>query len=429
MTQTERTSAISGFYKLTPSQRREMVASFAGLDESDVATLSDFGVLGEATANRMIENVIGTWPMPLGVASNFLIDGKEYFVPLALEEPSVVAAASNMAKATRSRGGITTSNSDPVMIAQIQLAEVADPNAARLKILEHRERLVELANQQDPILVKFGGGARDLEVRLIQSIAGPMVVTHLKVDCRDAMGANAVNTMAEALAPEIEALTGGRVYLRILSNLAVHRLARARAVIAPEAIGGPEVVDGIVSAYHFAAADPFRAATHNKGIMNGIDAVVVATGNDWRAVEAGAHTYAAWRAAEIGSLSLTTWEKAENGDLVGTIELPMPVGLVGGATATHPVAKTCVKILGVRSASELASIVASVGLVQNLAALRALASEGIQKGHMGLHARNVAVAAGAEGDEIEQVVALLKKGGKVRADLAEKALAEVRGKG
>ncbi len=429
MTENERTSAVSGFYKLTPAQRREIVARFAGLEEADKETLADFGVLGEETADRMIENVIGTWPLPLGVASNFLIDNKEYFVPLALEEPSVVAAASNMAKATRSRGGITTSNSDPIMIAQIQLAEVADPNAAKLKILEHRERLIELANQQDPILVKFGGGARDLEVRIIRTPTGPMVVTHLKVDCRDAMGANAVNTMAEALAPEIEELTGGRVYLRILSNLAVHRLTRARAVIPPENLGGPEVVDGIVSAFSFAVSDIFRAATHNKGIMNGIDAVVLATGNDWRAVEAGAHTFAAWRATETGSFSLTNWEKAANGDLVGTIELPMPVGLVGGATATHPVARTCVKILGVKTAQELASIIASVGLVQNLAALRALASEGIQKGHMGLHARNVAVAAGAEGDEIDKVVALLKKGGKVRADLAEKALTQVRGEG
>jgi len=429
MTENERTSAVSGFYKLTPAQRREIVARFAGLEEADKETLADFGVLGEETADRMIENVIGTWPLPLGVASNFLIDNKEYFVPLALEEPSVVAAASNMAKATRSRGGITTSNSDPIMIAQIQLAEVADPNAAKLKILEHRERLIELANQQDPILVKFGGGARDLEVRIIRTPTGPMVVTHLKVDCRDAMGANAVNTMAEALAPEIEELTGGRVYLRILSNLAVHRLTRARAVIPPENLGGPEVVDGIVSAFSFAVSDIFRAATHNKGIMNGIDAVVLATGNDWRAVEAGAHTFAAWRATETGSFSLTNWEKAANGDLVGTIELPMPVGLVGGATAPHPVARTCVKILGVKTAQELASIIASVGLVQNLAALRALASEGIQKGHMGLHARNVAVAAGAEGDEIDKVVALLKKGGKVRADLAEKALTQVRGEG
>ena len=426
MTETPRTSAVSGFYKLSPSQRREMVARFAGLDEAEEQSLSDFGAIGEATANRMIENVIGTWPMPLGVASNFLIDEKEYFVPMALEEPSVVAAASNMAKATRKRGGISTSNSDPVMIAQIQLVQVPDPNAARLKILEHRQRLVELANQQDPILVKFGGGARDLEVRIIQTSTGPMVVTHLKVDCRDAMGANAVNTMAEALAPELEELTGGKVYLRILSNLAIHRLTRARAVIAPEDLGGAEVVEGIISAFNFAAADIFRAATHNKGIMNGIDAVVMATGNDWRAVEAGAHTYASWRAAETGNLSLTNWEKAANGDLVGTIELPMPVGLVGGATATHPVARSCVKLLGVKTAQELASVIASVGLVQNLAALRALASEGIQKGHMGLHARNVAVAAGAEGDEIEQVVAILKKGGKVRADLAQKALAEVR---
>jgi len=427
MSDNAKTSAISGFYKLSPAERLAKVAEFADLDHADLKVLGDFGVLGETAADRMIENVIGTLPMPLGVACNVLIDDREYLVPLAVEEPSVVAAVSNMAKATRSRGGITTSNSDPIMIAQIQLVDVPDPNAARLRILEQKEALVELANEQDPVLIRFGGGARDLEVRVIQTGVGPMVISHLLVDCRDAMGANAVNTMAEALAPRIEELTGGRVYLRILSNLAVHRLARARAVIAPEVLGGPDVVNGIISAFAFAAADPFRTATHNKGIMNGIDAVVVATGNDWRAVEAGAHTYAAWRAAETGSLSLTNWEKAANGDLVGTIELPMPVGLIGGATATHPVARACVKILGVESAQELASIIASVGLIQNLAALRALATEGIQKGHMGLHARNVAVGVGAIGDEIEQVVALLRKGGKVRADLAEKALAQVRG--
>ena len=421
-----RTSLVSGFYKRSPAERLRILQEFAVLSDDEVAAIGDYGALGEATASRMIENVVGTMPLPLGIAANFLIDGEEYLVPMALEEPSVVAAASNMAKAARPAGGITTACDDPVMIGQIQLVGLGDPFGAKQLILQHKAELIDLANEQDPILVKFGGGARDLDVRVLDTVRGPMVITHLLVDCRDAMGANAVNTMAEALGPRLESLTGGRVYLRIISNLAVHRLARARAVWKADTLGGAEVVDGILQAFAFACADPYRVATHNKGIMNGIDPVVIATGNDWRAVEAGAHTYVWWKE---GDASLTHWEKNADGDLVGTIELPMPVGLVGGATATHPTAKACVRALGLEipgGARKLAGIIAAVGLCQNLGALRALATEGIQRGHMGLHARNLAVAAGAEDDEVDAVAERLKAGGKVRADLAAQYLAELR---
>jgi len=295
-----------------------------------------------------------------------------------------------------------------------------------MTILGHRDEILALANEKDPLLVKLGGGAKDVEVRVIETARGPMVITHLIVDCRDAMGANAVNTMAEAVAPHLEEWTGGRVYLRIISNLAMRRLARARALFAKDAIGGEDVVDGIVQAYAFADADPFRCATHNKGIMNGVDAVVVATGNDWRAIEAGAHAYAAWKST--GYRSLSTWEKDANGDLVGTIEMPMAVGLVGGATAVHPTAKANVHLLGVKTAQELAEVIVSVGLAQNFAALRALATEGIQRGHMSLHARNIAATVGAKGEEIDRVAELLVKEKKVRMDRAREILEELRKK-
>jgi hydroxymethylglutaryl-CoA reductase len=350
---------------------------------------------------------------------------------MAIEEPSVVAAASNAARIAREHGGFTASSSGPIMLGQIQLVGIPDPNGARITILSHRDEILSIANEKDPMLVKVGGGARDIEVRVLESSRGPMVITHLIVDCRDAMGANAVNTMAEAVAPHLEKWTGGRVYLRIISNLAVRRLARSRATFAKETLktdtlAGEEVVEGILQAYAFAEADPFRCATHNKGVMNGIDAVVVATGNDWRAIEAGAHSYAAWKAN--GYRSLTTWEKDAVGDLVGTIELPMAVGLVGGATAVHPTAKANVKLLGVKSAQELGEVIASVGLAQNFAALRALATEGIQRGHMSLHARNIAVTVGAVGDEVDRVVEVLVKERKVRMDRAKEILTDLRAK-
>ncbi|MFQ6136002.1 MAG: hydroxymethylglutaryl-CoA reductase, degradative [Candidatus Hydrothermarchaeales archaeon] len=418
-----RSSRISGFYKLSPEERLKVVKEFAGLNDEEVEAIRNTGGIDIEQVDRMIENVVGTQDVPLGIATNFLIDGKDYLIPMAIDEPSVVAAASNAAKMARAKGGFKTSATEPLMIGQIQLIDVENPSKAKEQILAKKDEIIELANEQDPILVKFGGGMKDIEVRVIDTITGAMVITHLIVDCRDAMGANAVNTMAEAVAPLIERITGGRVLLRIISNLAVHRLARAEAVFAKEVIGGEETVDAIIKAYAFAAADPYRCATHNKGIMNGITAMVLATSNDTRAIEAGAHAYAAFG----GSYKpLTTYEKNEDGDLVGRIELPLAVGLIGGATAVHPIARANVKILGVKTASDLARIMAAAGLAQNFAALRALATEGIQRGHMSLHARNVAIMAGAEGEMIDGVVEILLKEGKVRFDRAKEIVEELK---
>lgn len=411
------TSELKGFYKLPLEERLRTLKEVAGLSAEDIKILQETG-LGMDQAQKMIENVVGTFELPFGVAVNFLISGKDYVIPMVIEEPSVVAAASNAAKLARPGGGFSTSSTDPIMIGQIQLVNVDSPSSARLQILEQKQTILELANQQDPVLLRFGGGCKDIDVKVLDN---GMVVTHLLVDCRDAMGANAVNTMAEAVAPLIEDIMGGQVYLRIISNLATYRLARARATFKKEVIG-PETVDGIVEAYEFARADPFRAATHNKGIMNGITAVVLATGNDTRAVEAGAHAYASLSGRYT---SLTHWEKDGNGDLKGSIEIPMAVGLVGGATKSHPVAQVAVKILNVKTAPELGEIMAAVGLAQNFAALRALATEGIQRGHMKLHAKNIAQMAGAAGDLIEKVAGQMVKEGKVRADRAEEILKEL----
>ena len=411
-----KSSRIPGFYKLPVEERLKKVAEFANLTEEEVELLKKEGNLSLEIADRMIENVIGTMAYPFGIATNFLINGKEYLIPMVIEEPSVVAAASNAAKMTRSKGGIHTSSTGPIMIGQIQLVDVKDPYAQKMRILEEKEEILKIANEQDPVLVKFGGGAKDVEVRVIDSPKGPMVITHLIVDVRDAMGANAVNTMCEAVAPFIERITGGRVYLRIISNLADKRLVRARTVVDKEVVGGEEVVDGIVSAWAFAAADPYRAATHNKGILNGVIAVALATGQDHRAIEAGAHAYA----AKTGKyMPLTTWEKNEDGDLVGTLEMPMAVGIVGGATKVHPVARIALKILGVKTATELAEIMGAVGLAQNLAALRALAAEGIQYGHMRLHARNLAMMAGATPEIVDKIVEIMVRERKIRYDRAE----------
>lgn len=421
-----KSSRISGFYKLPPEERLEKVADIRGLSDEDLSALRDHKVSGVGLADRMIENVIGTMQVPLGVATNFVINGKDYLIPMAIEEPSVVAAASNAARLARETGGFFTSNSGPIMRAQIQATGVSDPEGARARVFEAKEDLLELANEQDPMLVQLGGGAKDIEVHVIRSDMGPMVVTHLIVDCKDSMGANAVNTMAEALAPSVEAITGGRVYLRILSNLADLRLTRARTTITAESLGGAEIVEGFLLSHTLAEVDPYRAATHNKGVMNGISAVVLATGNDTRAVEAGAHTYAA-RSGRYGSL--TRWEKNGDGDLVGSIETPLAVGLVGGATKSHPTARLAVKILGVESAVELAEIIAAVGLAQNFGAVRALATEGIQRGHMSLHAKNVAAAAGAAPEEIARVVEVMVREQEIRQDRAEEILAEIRGGG
>ncbi len=422
------------YYKKTPKERLEIVKKFTGITDEEAAILAKEGNLPIDLANRMIENVVGTHTLPLGIATNFVIDGKEKAIPFAVEEPSVVAASSYAAKLCKEKGGFTTSADDPIMIGQVQLVNIKDAHAAKKAIDAKRQELIDYANKIDPcVLVKFGGGLRDIECRVLETERGPMIVLHLIVDCRDAMGANAVNTLAETLAPKFEELSGGKVRLRIISNLAVHRKARAKAVWTKAALEestkgvfkGEDVVEAILDAYAFAAADPYRATTHNKGIMNGIDAVVIATGNDWRAIEAGAHSYA----AITGKYKpLTKYYKDKDGNLVGEIELPIAVGLVGGATKTHPVAQVCVKILQIKSAQELARVIAAVGLAQNFAALRALATEGIQRGHLRLHAKNIAIMAGAKESEIDIVGDQMAKEGKVRVDRAAEILAELRKK-
>jgi hydroxymethylglutaryl-CoA reductase len=414
-------SRIPGFYKLGPSERLAQLQARTGLTDQEVAVLGGSLGLDVAQADRISENVVGTFGLPLGIAVNFLINGREYLVPMAIEEPSVVAGASHAAKLAREGGGFTAEAPDSLMIGQIQVLGLRDLDKSRRKVWEQREALLALANEQDPLLVELGGGARDLEVRLLpDTLAGPMLVLHLIYDCRDAMGANAINTAVEALAPMVEALTGGQVLLRILSNLADRRLARAHAVIpvralATDELDGREVARRLAQAYALAEVDPYRAATHNKGIMNGIDAVLVATGNDWRAVEAGAHAYAA-RFGHYGSLS--TWETDSDDGLVGTLELPLAVGIVGGATKAHPAARVALEILGVSTARELAEVIVAVGLAQNLAALRALATEGIQRGHMELHARSVAMAAGANGALVDRVASRMVQEGIIRLDKA-----------
>jgi len=410
-----KSSRIPGFYKLPAEERLRKVAELANLTEEEINLLKKEGNLDLEIADRMIENVIGTMAYPFGIATNFLINEKDYLIPMVIEEPSVIAAASNAAKMTRSKGGIYTSSTGPIMIGQIQLVNVKDPYAQKMRILEEKEEILKIANEQDPVLIKFGGGAKDIEVRVIDTPKGSMVITHLIVDVRDAMGANAINTMCEAVAPFVERITGGRVYLRIISNLADRRLVRARTIVDKEAVGGEEVVDGIVLAWAFAAADPYRAATHNKGILNGVVAVALATGQDHRAIEAGAHAYAS-RTGRY--MPLTTWEKNEDGNLVGTLEMPMAVGIVGGATKVHPIAKIALKILGVKTATELAEIMGAVGLAQNLAALRALAAEGIQHGHMRLHARNLAMMAGATPEIVDKIVEIMVRERKIRYDRA-----------
>jgi hydroxymethylglutaryl-CoA reductase len=434
-------SRIAGFYNMTLDERRAKLGDASSLTPEGLFPFTTGGLSAEA-ADHMIENVIGLHSLPLGIALNFQVNGKDVLVPMAIEEPSVVAGASFMAKLARAGGGFTATTTDPLMIGQMQVINVPNLYEAKLKIYENKPELLAEADSIDPVLKKFGGGARDLEVRVIElSPIGPFLVVHLIYDVRDAMGANAVNTACERLAPRVEAITGGKVHLRILSNLADRRIARARCTIPvkelaftvgagtssaqsdlhdrPYMYTGEDVRDGIIAAYAFAAADPYRAATHNKGIMNGVDAVVIATGNDWRAIEAGAHAYAA-RSGKYTSLS--TWGKDAEGNLVGTLEMPMAVGIVGGATKVHPAAQAAVKLMGVKTANELAEIIVSIGLAQNMAALRALATEGIQRGHMSLHARQVAIAAGASGDLIEKVAAQMVTEKVVRIDRAEEIL-------
>jgi hydroxymethylglutaryl-CoA reductase len=418
----KKTSEYSGFYKLRPKERLKVIKDFADLTNEEIELLTKEGNLKMETADRMIENVIGFKSLPLGIAVNFLINGKDYMIPMSIEEPSVVAAASNAAKLARKTGGFTASHTNPVMIGQIQAVEVPNPEQAKKTIMKEKDNILEKANETNSTIVKLGGGAKDLQVKIIDSIKGKMVITELFVDCRDAMGANLVNTMLEAVTPIIEKVTNGKVYLRIISNLATKRLARAKVVYSKEVLGGEDVIDAIIYAYAFAKADPYRAATHNKGIMNGIVAMGIALSQDIRALEAAAHAYA----SQSGQYQpLTTWEKNENGDLIGTIEIPMPVATVGGATSTDPVAKICRKILGVKTATELGEIMATVGLAQNFAAMRALATEGIQRGHMELHARNIAIIAGATGKLIDRVAEIMVKEKEVKVHKAKEILEEL----
>ena len=424
------TSRIPGFYNLPMDERLDKLAEASGLSCQDIEALRTDNGLVDEQADHMVENAIGSFGLPLGIGLNFFVNDQEVLVPMAIEEPSVVAGASFMAKLARLGGGFTASMAAPEMIGQIQVLDVKDLMAASLNLYQHKAELLTEADSVDPLLKKFGGGARDLEVRIIEeSPIGAFLVIHLIYDVRDAMGANAVNTACEKLAAHVEELTGGRVHLKILSNLADRRLARVGCTIPVAALAfddfsGEQVRDGIIAAWAFAVADPYRAATHNKGIMNGVDAVVIATGNDWRAIEAGAHAYAA---RDGRYTSLSTWSKDAQGDLIGELEMPMAVGIIGGATQVHPTARAALKLMGVQTAAELAGIIVSVGLAQNLAALRALATEGIQRGHMSLHARQVAIAAGALGDQIEKVAAQMVANKTVRIDFAEKILKSLEG--
>lgn len=412
-------SRIPGFYLLSPEERLEKVVAIAGLGEDVRQHFSNMGNITPSAADAMIENVIGTLNIPIGIATNLIIDGQAQLVPMATEESSVVAAVCNAARQCRASGGFYTDTSAPVMIAQVQLIDVPNPEFARLRLLSEFEHIKHICDTTDPVLLEHGGGFRDVEVRVLDN----MLIVHLLVDVRDAMGANAVNSMAEAVAPSLAEWSGGRSCLRILSNLADRRIARARATWKLDDIGGEAVREGMLNAYRFADMDPYRAATHNKGIMNGVSAVVLATGNDTRAVEAGAHAYAA-RSGRYRSLS--HWEADGDGNLTGTLEIPMPVGLVGGATRSHPSARHCLNLLGVDTADHLARIIVAVGLAQNFAAMKALATTGIQKGHMALHAKNIALMAGAESDEVERIAVLLVEGGKVRVDIAQNLLQELR---
>lgn len=410
---------------LSPQKRLEAISEvFEGKTELLHSLVGD-GALPLTVADGMIENVIGRFELPLGIATNFQINGKDYLIPMAVEEPSVVAAASYMAKLARSSGGFEAYSDRPIMRAQIQIMGIQDLQTAKERILKHKSELINAANEKDSTLVSLGGGCEDIEVHLFEDTpSGPMLILHLLVDVRDAMGANTVNTMAEYIAPQVEKISQGQVRLRILSNLADKRLATASVKIASSQFetpdyNGNEVIKGILEAASFAAVDPYRAATHNKGIMNGIDPVVVATGNDWRAIEAGAHAYAAITGHYK---SLTHWSSPNECELVGKITIPMAVGLIGGATKTHPTARAALALLGVKSSMELAQVIAAVGLAQNLAALRALATEGIQRGHMTLHARNIALQAGASSSEIDLVVQSMIDNRNVTVDSASQIL-------
>lgn len=414
------------FYQMTVSERQQVLRSEFNCSEEDLSALSGERGLSGETAERMIENVIGRYALPLGAARNFVVNGKSYFVPMVIEEPSVVAAASNGARMAKAGGGFRADADEPLMIGQLQIVGINDLQQAREALEAKKDFLLDLAAESCPNLLKRGGGPRDIELReLPKTEAGPMLILHLIMDVRDVMGANLINTALEYLAPEAEKISGGQIRLRILSNLADRRLARASCTVPPAVLAfkdldGETVISHMLEAAAFAEADPYRAVTHNKGIMNGIDAVVLAVGNDWRSVEAGAHAWAA-RSGQIRPLS--HWRRdPETGNLCGNIELPLAAGIYGGATGVHPGAAAGLKLMGIQSAKELAGVIAAVGLAQNLAALKALATEGIQRGHMSLHARQVAMAAGAQGEAADRIAAQMIRDNRISLSYAAELL-------
>ena len=416
---TDFSSDISGFYKLSLEERQHQLVKWLNLNQEEHELMRTLGYFSPSQIDRLIENVVGSYQLPLGLAFNFKINSKDYIIPMVIEEPSVVAAASKIAKIAREHGGFVSDEVKSIMISQIQLTKIKDIDIAKENIAKNKEKILNIANEQDPLLCQLGGGAKDLEVREIETRKGKMLILHLLVDVRDAMGANVVNTMAEAVTPYIEDLCNSKIYLRIVSNLATHRIAKAKAIFDKNLLGGEEVVEGILNAYEFARADPYRATTHNKGIMNGVIALTLATGNDTRAIEAGAHAYASLG----GSYKpLTKFDLDSEGNLVGEIEIPLALGIIGGITRTHPMARLALKILKVESAGELAQVAAALGLAQNVGALRALASEGIQKGHMSLHSRNIAKLAGASEEIIEEVATRMVKDKKIRVDYAKEII-------
>ncbi|MHA1734578.1 MAG: hydroxymethylglutaryl-CoA reductase, degradative [Promethearchaeota archaeon] len=416
---------FSGFYKLPVEERLSLVGEHCHLTGEEREVLLR-GQLPLGVANRMVENVVGVFPYPVGIATNFRVNGRDYLVPMVIEESSVIAAASKAAKLALATGGFHAEAPESVMIGQLQLVKVPDAARASVTLQDRKVEVLDAANACDPLLVKLGGGAVDLKVRQLESSMGPMLVLHLLVDVKDAMGANTINTMLERVTPLVEAMTGGQACLRILSNLATHRVARASAVFSKDVIGGPEVVERVLWAAAFAEADPFRAATHNKGILNGIIAVAQATGNDTRAIEAGAHAYAAHGTPYR---PLTKFVETPGGDLKVDIEVPLTVGRVGGITSIHPQARVAWKVLGVDSIKQFYEVLAAVGLAQNFAAVLALATEGIQRGHMKLHASNIAMMAGAKGREVDLVASFLVESGSVSLERAKELLEGFRGAG
>ena len=422
-------SRLKGFFQLSVEERRSILADIASLSAEDIASLESGGGLNSTTADTMIENVYTTMSLPVGVATNFIIDGKDFVIPFCLEESSVIAAASNMAKRCHQNGGFSTDVDESMMIGQIQLLGIKDLKSSSEAVQSRAQEIIDLCNSLPSTMVRLGGGCKRIRCRIIED----MLIVHIIVDCKDAMGANAVNTMAELCTPLVEEISGGEARLRIVSNLAIHRLARSTATFTPEEMSmdgshksGLEVISRILDAYRFASIDPFRATTHNKGTMNAISSIALACGQDWRAVEASCHAWITHNQGRYGSI--TEWKQDEDGNLQGSIEIPLAVGIVGGAVSVHPVARANLSILGVESAAQLAGVMASAGLAQNLAAMRALATSGIQSGHMKLHVRNMAVSAGAMENEVEQVAKVANESGqRITQSLVDGILRRLRG--